>query len=263
MAQSVAAWEQTLRSTLALTGELQPSDYDRPTDCPGWTVKDVLSHLIGVERMMLGEPQPDHRLPEHLPHVRNDFGRMLEIDVDVRRPLPPEKVVAELAEVLDRRLAQLPGMDPDQEVILPTGKPGPYVQFIRIRAFDCYTHEQDIRRAVGRPGNLDAPAARLTRDHLLSGLPYVLAKRAGARPGQSLRLEVTGPIAFTRYAAVGESGRAAEVDPLTDPTASLRMDWETYLLLSTGRRTPDQVTVTVSGDTTLATRVLAGMNITP
>jgi len=28
------------------------------TDCPGWTVKDNLSHLVGVERMLLGDPAP-------------------------------------------------------------------------------------------------------------------------------------------------------------------------------------------------------------
>jgi uncharacterized protein (TIGR03083 family) len=263
MARNVAAWEQTLRSTIALARDFEESHHALPTDCPGWTVKDVLSHLVSVERMLLGEALPDHPLPEDLPHVRNDFGRMLEIGVDVRRPVPGEKVLAELAEVLDLRLAALTGIDPDQPTMLPTGKTGPYVLFMEFRAFDCYTHEQDVRRAVNRPGNLDAPAALCARNRLTSGLSYVFAKKAGARPGQSLRFEVVGPAAFTAHIAVGEDGKAREVEPVADSTVALRMDWETYLKLATGRCAPESVTVTASGDTTLATRILANMAVTP
>jgi uncharacterized protein (TIGR03083 family) len=263
MARNVAAWEQTLRSTIELARDFDETDHARPTDCPGWTVKDVLSHLISVERMLLGEALPDHPLPEDLPHVRNDFARMLEIGVDVRRPVPGGKVLDELAETLERRLAELPGIDPDQPTTLPTGRQGTYALFMEFRAFDCYTHEQDIRRAVNRPGNLDAPAAVCARARLTPGLPYVFAKKAGARPGQTLRLEVTGPAAFTTYVAVAEDGRARESEPVADPTVALGMDWETYLRLAAGRCTPESVTVTASGDTTLATRILAGMAVTP
>ncbi|SEF89229.1 TIGR03083 family protein [Thermomonospora echinospora] len=263
MARNAAAWEQTLRSTIALAGDFDASHYDLSTDCPGWTVKDVLSHLISVERMLLGEALPEHPLPDDLPHVRNDFGRLLEIGVDVRRPVPGEQVLAELAEVLDLRLAALPGIDPEQPTTLPTGATGTYALFMEFRAFDCYVHEQDIRRAVNRPGNLDAPAAQCARARLAPGLPYVFAKRAGARPGQSLRLEVTGPAAFTAYIAVAEDGKARETEPVPDPTVTLRMDWESYLKLASGRCTPESVAVTTTGDTTLATRILTNMAVTP
>jgi uncharacterized protein (TIGR03083 family) len=263
MARNAAAWEQTLRSTIALAGDFEEPHYALPTDCPGWTVKDVLSHLVSVERMLLGEALPDHPLPGDLPHVRNDFGRMLEIGVDVRRPLPGAQVLAELAEVLDLRLAALPGIDPDRPTTLPTGRTGPYALFMEFRAFDCYTHEQDVRRAVNRPGNLDAPAALCARSRLTPGLPYVFGKKAGARPGQTLRIEVDGPAAFTAHIAVGEDGRAGEAEPVAEPTVCLRMDWETYLRLASGRCTPDSATVTASGDTALATRFLANMSVTP
>jgi len=34
--------------------------YDLATPCPGWRVRDVLSHLVGFELMMRGEPVPPH-----------------------------------------------------------------------------------------------------------------------------------------------------------------------------------------------------------
>ena len=39
----------------------------------------------------------------------------------------------------------------------PAG-PDTYGRFMRVRIFDCWMHEQDIRRAVGRPGHVEGPA---------------------------------------------------------------------------------------------------------
>lgn len=265
MARVVAAYEQTVRSTIALARDFTDADYGHSTDLPGWTVKDILSHLIGIERALLGDPAPQHTLPEDLPHIRNDFGRMLEVDVDVRRPVPGPQVLAELTETLDRRLAQLPGIDPDQEIVAPTGRTVGYVEFMTFRAFDCYVHEQDIRRAVGRPDNLDAPAAEYTRYRLGFGLPFVVGKKVAAEPGQTVEFKVTGPISFTRHITVGDDRRARDTDPVEHPTVALTMEWETYLLLATGRRTPDTVPVpaTITGDQDLGARVLANLNTTP
>ncbi|HEX6471867.1 MAG TPA: maleylpyruvate isomerase family mycothiol-dependent enzyme [Streptosporangiaceae bacterium] len=266
IAGHVAAYEQTVRSMIALAETLAPDDWERPTECPGWTVRDQVSHVVGVERWMLGESDPEHPLPDDIPHVRNDFGRALEVAVDVRRSVPGPKVVDELRDVLDRRLAALPAADPDRPVTLPSGRPGTYVELMKFRAFDIWTHEQDIRRAVGRPGNLDAPAAERARDIITSGFPFVVGKRAAAAPGQSVTLEVTGPLAGTLHVAVGPDGRAGFADPPpagNPPTVTLRMDWETYARLASGRITADAADVAITGDPDLAHRVLHGMAITP
>ena len=55
-----------------------------PSECPGWTVRDVLSHLIGIERALLGDPAPApaRELP---PHVQNEVGARNEAWVAARR----------------------------------------------------------------------------------------------------------------------------------------------------------------------------------
>ena len=58
--------------------------WDLPTGCPGWTVKDHLSHLVDYEARALGRPAPEHE-PGQLPHVKNEMGQANEIGVDVRR----------------------------------------------------------------------------------------------------------------------------------------------------------------------------------
>ncbi|WP_067483363.1 maleylpyruvate isomerase family mycothiol-dependent enzyme [Actinomadura hibisca] len=266
MAANAAAFEQTVRSTIVLAGTFDPQDWKRPTDCPGWTVQDVLSHIIGIELMLLGEdPAPGHTLADDgFPHVRNEMGRMMEAAVDARRSHSGDQVLAELREVLDRRLAMLPTVDPDEQTIAPNGRPTTQAGFLGFRAFDAWIHEQDVRRAVGRPGNLDAPATVCTRRIMTPGLPIVVAKRAGAAPGRSVVFEVTGPVEFTERVLVGGDGRAALTDDLdAEPDVRLRMDWETFVRLVAGRCASTDVTVKAAGDAELAERVLANMALTP
>uniref|UniRef100_UPI003F49A9E5 maleylpyruvate isomerase family mycothiol-dependent enzyme n=1 Tax=Spirillospora sp. CA-290852 TaxID=3240041 RepID=UPI003F49A9E5 len=195
MRATTAAYEQTVRSTIALAGAFGDADWERPTECPGWTVKDQVSHLVGVELQLLGDPQPDIEVPE-FDHIRNEFGRSMEKAVHARRPVPGPEVVAELADVLERRLAQVPGIAPDLAVTLPDGNDGTYAHLMKFRAMDCWTHEQDIRRAVGRPGNLDAPAAHCFWELLSKGLPIVVARFAKAGPGRTVAFRISGPLGF-------------------------------------------------------------------
>ncbi|MEV5829572.1 maleylpyruvate isomerase family mycothiol-dependent enzyme [Spirillospora sp. NPDC052242] len=263
MRTNTAAWEQTVRSSLELAATLDAADWDRPTECPGWTVKDQFSHLVGIERALLGDPEPQVDVPA-FDHLRNDFGKALEVAVHARRDVPGPEVAAELADTLDRRLARLPAIDPDQLTVLPNGKEGRYKRFMAFRAMDCWTHEQDVRRAVGRPGNLDAPAAHCLWSILGAGLPLVVARRAKAEPGTSVLFTITGPPSFRAAIVVDPEGRAVPADPEpAEFTAELAMDLETYVRLAAGRCTANAVTVATKGDEDLAARVLATMALTP
>ncbi|MCP2334867.1 maleylpyruvate isomerase family mycothiol-dependent enzyme [Actinomadura rupiterrae] len=264
MAGHVAAFEQTVRSTIGLAEAFGDGDWVQPTELPGWTVKDIVSHLASVELLLLGEdPAPGHALPDDLPHVRNDLGRLMEPGVDFRRGTPGPEVLAELRDVLDRRLVKLETTPPDEPALLPIGRMGTYTELMVFRAFDCWVHEQDIRRAVGCPGNLDAPAGERMFAVVSQGLPMIVGKRAGASAGTAVTFEITGPVEITKHVRVDGEGRAALVDePGADATV-LRMDWETFVRLVTGRCTADAVTVEVSGDQELAGRILGAMALAP
>ncbi|GAA0962689.1 maleylpyruvate isomerase family mycothiol-dependent enzyme [Actinocorallia libanotica] len=260
--ENTAAFEQTVRAVIGLAEEFTEAEWDLPTDCPGWTVKDMVSHLVGAEELFLGDPLPAHDLPD-LPHVQNELGRMVELGVDVRRPLQGARVLDQLKVVLERRLAMLAEVDPAAEAPQPDGRPGDYTRLMMFRAFDCWIHEQDIRRATGRPGGLDAPAGAATWTVMRPGLPFVVARRAGARPGQSVVFEITGAREHTAGVVVDEAGRGVSADPPAEPTVRIGLDWEAYVLLAAGRRGPDEVKVVVEGDRELAGRILANMAVTP
>jgi hypothetical protein len=95
-------------------------------------------------------------------------------------------------------------------------------------------------------------------------LPYVLGKKVGAPAGTSVVLDVSGEHSTTLAAVMGDDGRAERlISPPADPTARLEMNFETFILLSGGRRTPAQVETTVIGDTELGEAVLTNLAVTP
>ena len=131
------------------------------------------------------------------------------------------------------------------------------------RVIDQWMHQQDIRRAVDRPGGLAGPGGAHALAVFSRSIPYVVGKRIAPPPGTSVVLDITGEHPATLAAAVGDDGRAARLDAApAEPTVRIGMDFETFIVLSGGRRTPEQVTATVSGDTSLGNAVLANLAVT-
>jgi uncharacterized protein (TIGR03083 family) len=173
----------------ALCDGLTDEEWARPTDCPGWTVKDHVSHMIGTERLLLGEQAPPADLSA-ASHVRNDIGKANEQWIEAYRALPGKEVLDEFRAVTARRLDALRALRDDdwnREGFTPEG-PGPYRQFMEIRVFDCWYHDQDIREALGRPGFLEGPVADASLARIPArGLGYVVGKKAAAVPGPTLK----------------------------------------------------------------------------
>lgn len=271
----VDAWEQTIRSVSELVEDVAPPLWERPTDCPGWSVRDQVSHIIGVERELLGELAPFHQLPRDLRHIQNDFGRHMEVAVNLRRHHTPPEVTWELYETIQKRVkavrAELESgrYAPDDTVTGPGGIEVSYSRALSLRAFDVWVHEQDIRRAVGRPGNLDAPAAEVVREIVYEALPRVIAKDAAVPPGSVVRFTVTGPYKLDFAVTVDAEGHGGLVEDVAslvgaaEPTVRLGTDWETFVRLVCGRVHPNRAKVTVAGDEAVAGRVLAELAVTP
>ena len=104
----------------------------------------------------------------------------------------------------------------DREGFTPEG-PGPYRQFMEIRVFDCWFHDQDIREALGRPGFVDGPVADLSIGRIPGkALGYVVGKKAGAPPGSTVVFEVTGTPPIIAAIEVPPEGRARLLDVAPD-----------------------------------------------
>jgi uncharacterized protein (TIGR03083 family) len=144
----------------------------------------------------------------------------------------------------------------DQESFTPAG-PDTYGRFMRIRVMDMWTHEQDIREAVGRPGHLDGRAPATALDEVSAALGYVVGKKAAAPAGSTVRIELTGPLARRIDIEVGD--RARVVDALAgEPTTTLTVPGDHFMRL-VGGRGADPGGVTVEGDATLGEAVVANL----
>ena len=248
-----------------LLGDLEAARWAAPTDCPGWSVKDVVSHLVGVESLLLGLPAPP---PVQAAHVRNPLGAGIEGWVAQRRDRSPAEVLDEFRQVTAARLAALDAMSDEQWEAVGPSPAGevPYREFMEIRVMDSWVHEQDIRRAVGRPGHLEGPAAEASLARFTRSLGYVVGKRAGAPDGTSVVVRVLGPHAQVLAVTVTD-GRARPAAEPPDPDVSLTMTAETYCCLSCGRwDSADALAdgrVKVDGDAQLAGRIVAAMSIIP
>ena len=267
----VEAWNGALHTVAELGRRLSPEQWETPTECPGWSSGDVVRHLAWVESFMAGRQQPEHDIDwSRFPHVTSDFGRLTEIGVDVRRAQPQQDTCDELADLADVRLGQVMALDPlslETEVMGVFGTPVPLDRMVRMRTFDTWSHEQDIRRSVMLPANLKTPGAQVAAVQMARTLAFVLARNVQAPPGTTIRLTVTGPIAFERYAAVTPEGKGADIEAPAATTIGITTDWETYARLAAGRLdTADPVVlarVELTGDPDLAARIPEALAITP
>jgi uncharacterized protein (TIGR03083 family) len=247
-----------------LGATLDEAQWKSPSDLPGWSVQDLLAHVIGIERLLDGLPAADPLPGDPPPHVRNPIGELNEREVGARRFKPGAEVLAEWEELSARRQRTLAAADEAyfaQPIQTPTG-PGTMTDFLAMRILDCWVHEQDMRRALELPATYGSTAAEHTVDRLAAALPMVVGKRAACPEGAAVAVELRGPVQRRHVCRVTD-GRAAFVEQSTVVAATIAMDTESFVLLATGRRTPDQLAdrIEVSGDADLAAKVLAGLNV--
>ena len=248
---------------------LSDDDWATPTALPGWSVKDNVSHIIGVERMLAGDAAPDVDV-SHLAHVHDPFAASMEAWIEARRPLPATEVLADFRDTTARRLEQLRAMSDDDFALSgwsPIGEV-PYRQFMRVRVFDSWMHEQDMRRALNRPGNLEGPVVDAALENFERSLGFVVGKKAGAPDGSSVTFLVDGPT--SRVYPVLVEGRARLLPPAeapTDATVTITLPLETFAALGGGRWDRETAIaaggITIGGDAALARAVLDHMAFTP
>lgn len=258
--------EKVWRSITILCSSFTEELWKTYTDCPGWSVQDQMSHLVGVESGILGRPSPDHT-PSETSHVKNDVGQRNEVVVDWRRSSTGPQVLEEFREVTEERLSYLKTMDQGDfkvETQTPLG-PGTVAEFLRIRIFDAWVHEQDIRRAVRQPGHLEGSVAVLSVGRLSMAMGMVVGRKAAVPDGTTVVFNITGDAGRVLSIVVeGNRAREMEFEPI-NPTIRLAMNVETFNCLGCGRWAPDYALasgkVTIAGDQEIGKTIVNKMNI--
>lgn len=183
-----------LERHLALAAELTDADGELPTAaCPLWRVKDVYAHLAGACADVLE-------------------GRVEGAGSD-------EWTGRQVAERRDRSLSDNVAEYAERGPALVEALRGFPIERL---AIDQWTHEQDVRGAVGRQGSREEPVVAWAVGLIMSGQDA--ARRKRGRPA----LEVEGTSGTW---AVGEG----------DPAASIRASDFELVRGALGRRSPSQL----------------------
>ena len=265
LAALVSVWWEAVDSFTHLLERVGDDQWGTPTDLPGWDVHAIAAHIAHIEALLTGRAHDDIEIGD-APHARGMMGRFTEQGVVARRPETPDALITEIRESTTARHTRLLA-DPPTDA----STPAPSVfhamgwtigLLLRNRPLDVWMHEQDIRRALDLPGNLDSAPAIHAADYLMESLPFVVGKRVQAPIGSVVRLEVArhAPVSV----AVGEDGRGRAATPEDgEPTVRLAMDRETFVVLAGGRRPAEPGSVGVFGAGELGERVLAALAVTP
>ncbi|HJR90563.1 MAG TPA: maleylpyruvate isomerase family mycothiol-dependent enzyme [Aeromicrobium sp.] len=259
-------WRQIVAENVALLRTLDADDWDKPTDLPGWNVRYIAAHLAHLESELAGNPQRQVEVPA-APHIKSPMSVFTESGPLARADWTTAEIIDEIESAAAKRAEALRAMMP----LDPTA-PGDgfaavvgwdWATLLSNRVIDVWMHQQDIRRAVDRPGGLAGEGGAHALTVFSRSLPYVLGKRVAPPPGTTVVLDITGEHPATLAAAMGEDGRAARLASIpADPTVHLSLDFETFIVLCGGRRTPDQVTARITGDHELGAAVLTNLAVT-
>ena len=202
------------------------------TDCPGWTVKDQLSHLIGIERMLLGDPSPpplDRGASPRAQPVRGDERGVGGGPPWRARARGPGRV-RRGHQPADRRPAAMDGADSSTRwggarlATFPTASswtPG------------SSTPGPTSRTSGGRwtgPAVATAPASAVVLDRCERTMPFVVGKRVAPPDGTvgAVRGD-RGAWAATSGVTVDDGRAVAEAaPPAGQPSVTLTMDQEAF-----------------------------------
>jgi uncharacterized protein (TIGR03083 family) len=261
---------------LRLLNGLHPADWDRPTICPGWTIRDVALHLLADDLGVLSRQRDGYLPATSVPGPGESIGiflaRINDAWVQAARRLSG-RVIADLLGLSGRQtFAYFSSLD-----LLTLGgpvswagpQPAPRWLDVAREYTERWTHQQQIREAVGEPLLDDARWIGPVLATFARALPRTFsAMDAPAGTAVTLTLDGAGGGAWTvvrsHHDADGASGEhvwelfAGRPEAPDAPTAEARMSTDTAWRLFTKGLTPDQAgeRTTLSGDASLAERVL-------
>ncbi len=262
----IDALEETWTSIDRLLRPEPLSAYDAPTPCPGWSVRDVVSHLLGFEMMLRGAPVPTFE-GEWPTYVHNPIGEFNEAFVQRYRSEPGLTVLDLFREQCAASLSALRALsDQEWERVgwSPEGE-RPYHRFQETRVLDSWIHLQDIRDALLQPEDDHGPGEEIVLNRFESSLPYVVGKRMRAPDGTLVRINLSGRLARSTLIGV-VNGRAMSV-PSSDAAPDLEITTPVALFWrrAAGRISADAFLAAsatdVRGDRELASAFASGLKI--
>src|SRR4051812_32436576 len=257
---------------LALLATLTPEQWQVPTACAGWSVKDMAAHLLGGDLGNLSRRRDGltNALAAYAPPgadfadgpaLAAALNRWNEDWVEAARRLSPRVLCDLLAATFPATHAYYRELDPfvlGGPVSWAGSGPAPVWLDIAREYTEHWAHHAQIRDALGVLPPLDTP--RLFAPVLatyLRALPHTLRHHA-APEGTTLRVVITGPAGGEWLALRQDDQWLLGTDPVRPAQATAVLDQDAAWRLFTRGLTGDftRAAIQLDGDTTLASVVL-------
>ncbi|WP_304067671.1 maleylpyruvate isomerase N-terminal domain-containing protein [Pedobacter glucosidilyticus] len=180
--------------------QLNEKDWQRATVCKGWTVKDIVAHLLdtSIRRLSLGRDDYQHVQQEFatyedlIAHINN----LNKEWVAASKRLSPKILIELTSKYQDELIAYFKTLDPFDMALFPVtwaGKSHSENWFDIAREYsERWLHQQQIRFAFNNQEILDPKFYSPYLEIIMEALPYTYQK-INAEIGKTVALEVVGP----------------------------------------------------------------------
>lgn len=246
-ARMVDIWESSARSLIGVLDGLSESEWSLPTGCPGWSVKDIAAHIVGLERILLGEPA-----------ASSQFQEIIDSGVEERKAVPGAEISEELREVIDAAHVLLTNSTGEEEIEW-LGRTVPRHKVMERRIIDIWIHEQDLRAALGKSGGLESAGALFVYSSMSAAFARVLS--SASLPAATFSIVTTGEGAFSMHYIIDGEGNVMLGENLG--ATVLKMTTENWVALIAGRTNARPDDVQITGDQELGKQIVERMGITP
>jgi uncharacterized protein (TIGR03083 family) len=259
---------ELLEQLLILLSSLVPNQWDVPTACSSWSVKDVALHLLGVDVGVLSRRRDGHTLSASVtdwPELVTLVNLHNETWLQATRRMSTPLLIGLLRFVGSQANDFFASLDPYTQggpVSWAGPAPAPVWLGVAREYTERWHHQQHIRDAVAIPGLKEPRYLAPVLDTFVRALPHTYSGVQAAE-GTLVQLIISGPAggAWSLWREADRWILYRDVD--AQPQAQVAMDEDTAWRLLTrglsGEAARDQVTVT--GDRSLGTPVLDMVSI--
>jgi uncharacterized protein (TIGR03083 family) len=156
MTTASALREECAAVSDALT-QIEEAEFDGPTRCPAWTVKELLAHMYrdidNVERY-LGEPAPAEATHDSVTYWRYDVAALSPEVADRAKELAATYATAgDLVEAWNARwpeICDLSSATDPSRLVATWGPVLTFDEYLRTRVVEIVVHHLDLEDAFGR-----------------------------------------------------------------------------------------------------------------
>ncbi|MEU0038525.1 maleylpyruvate isomerase family mycothiol-dependent enzyme [Streptomyces sp. NPDC006333] len=222
-------------SLLDLLRGLRRNEWSRAA-VPGWTVRDLATHILGDYHGRLGRSTESHQRANGVGETLEAFiHRVNQEWIDLHADHRPAELIEALELAGTQVARQFEGDDLDATGLAVSWAgvdPAPKWLDIAREFTEYWTHRQQIRHATGQDTDLEFHALSTVLDTFMRALPHTLRHTAAPAGTQLQMVIVEPPVGTWTVTATADRWSLAE-EPRGRPTASVMLDAETAWRLCT------------------------------